>query len=157
MSGLLSNLMTIPVLAWFYLRFFYRFCKAYVVGRFGLADPRKNYSTTHQGIRDEIEIIRDEYGVAHVLAFGWLRQQDLLHLQKPHRDMQNGNKCGAAQRGISKRESSPAHGIASPARPGHRMFHALIRAHAGCPGGPPFRAGGGGPKGGAPALKGWVL
>ncbi|HIE83381.1 MAG TPA: penicillin acylase family protein, partial [Dehalococcoidia bacterium] len=99
MSELLSNLMMIPGLAWFYLRFLYRFCKAYVVGRFGLANPRKNYSTRHHGIRDEIEIIRDEYGVAHVLAnneqdafwgSGFVQSQDRLWQMESARRFANG-------------------------------------------------------------------
>lgn len=79
--------MTILRLAWFYLRFLYRFGKAYVVGRFRLANPRKNYSNKYHDIRDEIEIIRDQYGVAHVLAkndrdafwgSGFIQSQDRL-------------------------------------------------------------------------------
>ena len=99
MSELLFDLMTIPGLTWFYLRFLYRFCKAYVVGRFGLSHPRKSYSATHQGIQDEIEIIRDEYGVAHVLAnnaqdafwgSGFIQSQDRLWQMESARRFANG-------------------------------------------------------------------
>lgn len=99
MSGLFSDLMTILRLAWFYLRFLYRFCKAYAVGRFRLANPRKDYSNKYHDIRDEIEIIRDQYGVAHVLAnndrdafwgSGFIQSQDRLWQMESARRFANG-------------------------------------------------------------------
>jgi len=91
--------MTILRLTWFYLRFLYRFCKAYVVGRFRLANPRKDYSNKYHDIRDEIEIIRDQYGVAHVLAnndrdafwgSGFIQSQDRLWQMESARRFANG-------------------------------------------------------------------
>ena len=68
MSALLSDPMTIPTRLLFYLRFLYRFVKAYIVAQFGLSNPPQNYSNVYSGLRAKLEIIRDEYGVAHVLA-----------------------------------------------------------------------------------------
>ena len=91
--------MTIPRLLLFYVRFLYRFVKAYIVGQFGLANPRQNYSNGYTGLRDKLEIIRDNYGVAHVLAnndqdafwgSGFVQSQDRLWQMESARRFANG-------------------------------------------------------------------
>ena len=91
--------MTIPRLLLFYVRFLYRLLKAYIVGQFGLSNPRQNYSNGYIGLRDKLEIIRDNYGVAHVLAnndqdafwgSGFVQPQDRLWQMESARRFANG-------------------------------------------------------------------